>query len=1033
MIRLFASHPTAANLLMVAIAVLGIAAVPTLQRDTFPLIPPTEVEIRIPYPGASPSEVEQGVCLRVEDPVRAVENLSELRCDARDNLAIITAEMRESADIGIFFDDVKASIDGVTGFPDEVEKPVSKIVERTAVVASVAVTGLKEPGQLFVYADALAERLRRDPMIAQATLSGFSSREIAIEIPAASLRQFGLTIADVADALARSSFDMPAGTMETHEGDAFVRFLGESRTPEAFARIPLVASPLGAEVLLGDVAVIATRFSENHDAAYFNGRRAAIIEIAKTDDQDALDVMAVLIARLGDERGSVPEGVELEISGDSTSNIRDRLRIITVNGIQGLILVFITMWLFFGLRLSFWVSMGLPISFLGAIFAMQLMGLTLNMITMVALLVAIGLLMDDAIVISENIVARRRKGEDALTAAIEGAKQVAPGVISSFLTTAMIIGPLAFMAGKMGAVLKVMPLVLLVTLAISLVEAFLILPRHLHHSLEEKQPSRLSRWINGEFESFRDRIVVPLASHSQRARYFTMGLAGFFLLASVATITGGLLKFQAFPSLDSDVVEARILLPQGTPLWRTEERVAAVEAALARLDDEMSPLQPEGRKLVRNVTVRFGMNIDAQESGTHLATISADLLRAEERNSTVGEILDRWSSLIGPLPDLYALRITDRERGVAGKALEVHLSGENLDELKAAAIDLRGFFAGFDGVRDVSDDLRPGKPEYVVTVRPAAASALGVSARGIADQLRRAFRGDTGIEIQDRTGAVDIIARLALPDRDSIDDIRDLTIKGPEDALVPLSAVADIAEGRGYSRIHRIDGIRTVTVEGSIDPDVANSRELLELMKKDFLPRLKAAWPGVSLTIVGESKETATTGASLRLSLIIGIIGVYLILAFQLRSYVEPFAVLAAIPLGGIGVIWGHMAMDMQLSMPSLVGMATLAGVVVNDSILLVTFIKDKLGQGMEILDAAREAVRDRFRPIFLTSLTTVVGLGPLLLETSTQAQFLRPLVASLAFGLPTATILALFVTPAVFVILHDADWISHGREQPQA
>ena len=1030
MIRLFASHPTAANLLMVAIAVLGIAAVPTLQRDTFPLIPPTEVEVRVKYPGASPLEVEEGVCRRVEKPLRGVEMLVQLSCDARDNLAIITAEMREGADMRTFFDDVRAEIDGISTFPPKVEKPTSRIVERTATVSSVAVTGLEDPLQLFAYADTLADRLRRDPMIAKATLSGFSDREIEIGVSAAALRRHNLTLSAITDALERNSFDLPAGTMETRDGDAFIRFVGERRTPEAIAAIPVTGSLLGAEINIGELATVRTRFSDDSLAATFNGKRAALIEIAKTDDQDALKVNAVLLKRLEEERARAPDGVELTISGDSTSNIRDRLRIITTNGIQGLILVFVSMWLFFGLRFSFWVAMGLPVSFLGTVFAMQLMGLTINMITMVALLVAIGLLMDDAIVISENIMAKRQKGRSALDAAIEGTQQVLPGVVSSFLTTAMIVGPLALMAGKMGAVLKYMPLVLLITLAVSLLEAFLILPNHLRHALRAPRPSRLSRWVNSGFESFRDRVIVPVAGLALRARYLTIGIAGFLILASVAPFAGGFLKFQAFPTLDSDTVEARLILTPGTPPWRTKERVAKIVAALEALNEELTPLQPGGQPLLANILVNYGVNTDAAESGAHIATVSADLLRAEARNSTITEILGKWKALTGPMPDVAALRFTDRERGVAGKALEVRLSGNDLDELKAAAVKLRQFFASFAGVRDVSDDLRPGKPDYVVTLRPAAASALGVSARAVADQLRLALRGDTSLEIQDGHGAVDIIARFALPDRASLDAIRDLTVTGTEGALVPLSAIADIAESRGYTRIHRIDAVRTVTVEGTINPRVANAREILTQMKAKVLPEIQRTWPDLTVAIAGESKETSTTGGSLQKSLIIGILGVYLILAFQFRSYVEPISVLFAIPLAIVGVVWGHLALGMQLSMPSLVGLATLAGVVVNDSILLVSFIKARLAEGQEIVEAARDAVRDRFRPIFLTSLTTVVGLTPLLAETSTQAQFLRPLVASLAFGLTGATFLALFVTPAVFVVLHDLGW--HGRATGQ-
>ncbi|MBN2906072.1 MAG: efflux RND transporter permease subunit [Rhodobacteraceae bacterium] len=1020
MIRRFAAHPTAATILMLALIGLGLVALPSLQRDTFPVVAPSLVEVRIAYPGAPPAEVERGICAAVEDPIRAVDNLVELSCLARENQALLSAEIVEGADMQRFLDDVTAAVDGVSDLPERAEAPVLRIVERVATVASVAVTGPQDPHVLLAYADALAERLRADPLIARATISGFSQREIAVELSAASLHRFGLGIADVATAMERASIDLPAGTLEGAEGDAAIRFLGERRSAGALATIPLAASPDGGEVLLGDVATITTRFADPAQAAYFNGQRAAIVTVSKTETQDALRVMAALDRQIAAARTDAPGSIALAISQDSTSNIRDRLRIITKNGAQGLGLVLLVMWLFFGLRLSFWVALGLPVSFLGTIFAMQLFGLTINMMTMVALLVAIGLLMDDSIVISENIVRRRQMGESALEAAVNGARQVAPGVLASFLTTVMIVGPLGSMSGQIGAVLKFIPIVLVMTLVVSLAEAFLILPHHMRHSLDGSGPGRVRRAVNAGFFALRDRVVVPLAGLSLRFRYFTVGLAGFVMLISVAPVTGGLLKFQNFPQLESDTVEARLLLVQGAPLARTEARVAQALAALEQMNTTLSPDQPDGAALVQSVTVFYGVNADSPETGPHMATISAKLLPAGTRSTDVTAILDSWKKLTGPMPDMAALRFTDKERGVGGKPIDIRLQGPDLPALEATAREMRRFFRAFDGVRDVTYDLQPGKPEYIVTLRPGAASALGLSAHQVASTLRAALRGDTTLELRDDRGPLDIVARLDPADRATAADIAEIRIPAPDGALIPLSAVADITEGRGYASINRIDGMRTVSVQGAINPAIANARELIAALRSDFLPTLAEKRPEVRVVIVGEARDTATTGGSLMRNLAIGLVGVWLILAYQFRSFIQPVAVLAVIPLGAVGVIWGHMALGMQISLPSLVGLATLAGVVVNDAILLVAFIKDRFEAGTDLLVAARDAARDRFRAIFLTSLTTVVGLGPLLFEQSTQAQFLRPLVASLAFGLTGATLMALFVTPALFAILHD-------------
>ncbi len=1033
MIRLFAVHPTAANILMLAFIVLGLAAVPSLQRDTFPLVAPTLVEVRIAYPGATPAEVEAGICREVEDPIRAVDNLAELTCLARDSMAIVTAEMVEGADMSRFAADIATAVNGVSTYPAKANDPIVRVVQRVATVASIAVTGPEDPAVLLAYADSLAERLRADPAITQVDIGGFSEREIAIDVPAAALQRFGLTIGDVAAALARQSIDMPAGTMEGPDGDTAIRFLGERRTPAELASIPVSGSTSGGEVLFGDVATIRTAFVDPSQASYFNGKRAAIVAVNKTDSEDALTVMAALERQMAAAQAEAPGNIRLAISQDSTSNIRDRLRIIAVNGLQGLALVLLAMWLFFGLRVSFWVAMGLPVSFLAAIFAMQLFGYTINMMTMVALLVAVGLLMDDAIVISENIVRRRQAGESAIDAAVNGARQVAPGVVASFLTTVMIVGPLSFMAGSVGAVLRYIPIVLVMVLVVSLIEAFLILPHHMLHSLDrDLAPGRVGRAVNGGFDWLRDRVVVPFARLALRFRYLTLGIAAFLVMVSVAPFTGGFIKYQSFPTLESDTVEARLLLVQGSPLARTEQRVKKVVAALDQMNADLSPAQPGSQPLVQSYTISYGVNADSPEIGPHMATISAKLLPAGTRTTAVGAILDTWKKLVGPMPDMAAFRITDKERGAGGKPIDVRIQGPDLKALEASAREMRKFFQGFAGVRDVSYDLQPGKPEFLVSVRPSAATALGVTAQAISTQLRSVFRGDTGLQVRDDLGSLDIAARITGDDRRSAADLAAITIAGPDGALVPLSAVADISQSRGYASVQRIDGQRTVSVQGSIDPAAANSRELMAALKSDFLPQLRDKRPDVSVVIAGEAKDTATTGSSLGRDLLIGLIGVYLILAFQFRSFLQPVVVFAAIPLSLIGVMWGHMALGLPISLPSLVGLATLAGVVVNGSILLVGFIKDRYGEGADLVEAAVEAVRDRFRAIVLTSLTTVVGLAPLLFEPSTQAQFLRPIVASLAFGLTSATILSLFVTPALFLILADLGLVRRGTARSE-
>ena len=1018
MIRFFASHPTAANVLMVAIIIMGLTALPKLQRDTFPVIPATEVEIRVNYPGATPAEVEDAICLRIEDTLDSVAGLREVRCDARENIAITTAKMNEGTDLDTFFNDVKSQVEAVTSFPDNIEKASVIKLERTANVASIAITGKVTPQGLKAYAESVKSRLKQDSRIAQVRIQGFSDQVLLIELSAGSLQRYGMSLSDIRTIIERQSLDAPAGTLQTPSGDIIVRFTGQRRTTEELANLVVITSKDGGRVRLGEIATINSVFEHEEDKVLFNGQRAAFLEISKTYDQDSLKVMEAIEEHLKHELAIAPKGIALAISSDVTSNIRDRLRILISNGLQGLVLVFLTMWLFFSLRFSFWVTMGLPVSILGAVYGMHALGYTLNMMTLVGLLVAIGLLMDDAIVISENIAAQLNKGKKSLEAAVDGVSQVMPGVLSSFFTTAMFVTPLALLSGKMGDVLKYIPAVLLITLIISLVEAFLILPAHLTHSMNHFQQKKRTRFQQG-FEWVRDNLFLPIVKKATKRPRIAISSMILLVLISFATIPAGILKYQAFPDLESDVIQARIILPKGTPQLKTEAIVSQLVAALQTLDEEFTPRQPDEQPLVNNISVFFNTNVDAHESGSHLATISADLLPAGTRDGTVDEILGRWRALSGDIPDVLSLKFTDKERGVAGKAIDLRIQGHNLKSLKSASLEIQKFLATIRGLEDISDDLRPGKPEFRVHLKESA-GIFGITSRTVADELRAAIYGKTNLEVLRGYESYDVTVRLVKNDRDSLDDLLALRLRASDGTLIPLSTVAEIEQRRDYARIHRVNGQQTVTIQASIDTTKANAREVMGLLSKQFLPSLKERYPDVRVVSQGQDMETKETGNSLQTNLLIGLIGVYLILALQFRNYIQPLAVLLAIPMGFIGVVWGHLLMGLHLTMPSLVGFATLAGIVVNDNILLVTFIKERLHEGKDVKEAGWLAAKDRFRPIMITSLTTMAGLLPLLTETSTQAQILIPLIASLAFGLLTATTASLFFVPAFFVFLDE-------------
>jgi multidrug efflux pump subunit AcrB len=839
--------------------------------------------------------------------------------------------------------------------------------------------------------------------------------------------QLGLSISDIADKIARQSLDLPSGTIETQDADVLLRFADERRTVSEIEDLIVVSGETGAEIRLGDIAQIADRFELDEEKIIFNGKRAGLLQINKTKNQDALEVMNAVEDFLERERQLTPPGVEFRITQNVSKIVSDRLNLLMANGLQGLILVFLTMWLFFSFRFSFWVAMGLPVSFLGAIFFMNLIDFSLNMLTMVGLLIAIGLLMDDAIVIAENVATHLRRGKSPLTAVVDGVTEVRAGIFSSFLTTISIFGPLAILIeGDIGKVLWVIPVVLILTLSISLIEAFCILPNHLAHSLKGMNIDKKSGFRK-RFEAFIDRIrenfLGRIVDWAVSWRYLFTGLVTAVFLVSVAMLAGGVIKTRAFPDIDGDVLQARILLPQGTPLKRTEAVVQRVTDALERVNQAYTPLQPEKQLLVQSVNVQFSQNIDAFETGSHVATVSADLLSAETRNAVISVVANRWRENVGEIPDVLNITFKEPVIGPEGLAIDIRLQGEDLNRLKQASLDLMHWLNTYEGVLDLNDDLRPGKPEIRVKLKKGV-TPLGIDASTIANQLRSAFHGKTASEIQAGSESYEIDMRQASLDKDSIADLEYFHITTKSGKQIPLGTIASLQEGRGFARISRINSVRSVTIRGDVDTKVSNANDIIADTLARFLPQFKKRYPDVDVILEGQAKEGENTGKSMGKALMIGLFGIFILLSFQFKGYLEPLVIIVAIPLAFIGVIWGHIIMGLELSMPSIMGFVSLAGVVVNDSILLVTSIKRRIGEGDNVVIAAKTGSRLRFRAVLLTSLTTIMGLLPLLTERSLQAQVIIPLAASLVFGLITSTILVLIVIPALYTILGDLGFI---------
>jgi multidrug efflux pump subunit AcrB len=1021
MIRFFANHPTAANLLMLIFVAMGLFSIRSLRRETLPDFAASEVLIRIAYPGATPEEVEEAVCQRVEDALDGVKYVEELRCDAREGVAIITVEMEEDGDYLTFKDEIDTEVNAITDFPSDVEDPIITELGTTDRVMAVLVSGPVSPPQLKAYCEDLKDRLQELPEVSLVELYGFSDHQFRIELSSDALMRFNLSVAQVAEVVGRQSVDLPAGAIETRDRDILVRFVEQRRNITQLEDLVVITGRQGGEVRLGDIGNVEDLFELDEDKVLLGDSRAGVLQIEKTKTQDTVRVARAVKSFIQKEQERRPN-VEIRITDDSSTLVVDRLNLLVKNGWQGLILVFLTMWLFFNIRLSFWVMMTLPVSFLGAFFFLPQLDLTINMLTMVGLLLALGLLVDAGVVIADNVATHVSAGKPSLQAAVDGTGEVKGGVISSFITTVCILGPLMFLEGNMGKVLLVVPIALILVLSVNLADAFFVLPSHLVHSLKGYQAGRISafrRRFEKAIDWTREYVLGRAVDVLLKWRYLWIGTVVFLFLFSISMLVGGFLKFRAFPDLEGDVVVARVLMPQGTPLEKTEDVVRQVTAGMDRVNERFTPLQPGGAELVRTVYVQFNQNIDALENGPHVATVTVELLGSEDRNARIDDVLAAWREETGDPPDVISLVLTDMAIGPAGRAIETRLQGRDLDRLKVAATQMHAWLSRFEGLYNLADDLRPGKEEVRLRLRDGPLG-LQLDAANIALQLRAAFHGITADEIQVGPESYEIDVRLDRGSQNSLADLEYFHLTTPSGKLVPLGAVAEVEAGRGWSRVARVNGMRTVTVRGDVDARLANVADIISELEGSFLPEFLEEHPGISVSVEGETKESAKTQASMMRAMLIGLVGVFVLLSFQFRSYLEPLIVMLAIPFTLIGVIWGHMLMGIQFSMPSIFGFISLAGVAVNNSILLVLFLKMRRQEGADVLESAAGASRHRFRAITITSFTTVAGLLPLLTERSLQAQVLIPLAVSVAFGLMASTLLVLLVIPCIYTALAD-------------
>jgi len=1026
-----ANNSVAANLLMFALIAGGLFFGTRVKQEVFPAFELDLISVTVPYPGASPAEVEQGIVLAIEEAVRGVDGVKKISSTAAEGACNVQVELITGADPERVLADVKTAVDRITSFPEDAERPLVNQVAIQRRVISLLVYGDAAEPVLQSLAERARDDLLQDEHITTIELVGVRPLEVSIEVPQANLRAYGLTLPQVAQAVRAASVEIPGGGVKTAGGEILVRTAQRRDAAREFAEVVVRTSVDGSEVKLGDIATIVDGYRDIDDDVTFGGMPAVRIDIYRVGDQKPIELAEIVKTYAAEQGGQLPPGLSFAIWSDQSRVYRERMSLLLDNGYIGLALVLLVLGLFLEVRLAFWVALGIPISFCGALLLLPAIDASINMISLMAFIITLGLVVDDAIVVGENIYARRQAGDEPLRASIHGAKEVGVPVVFSVLTTVAAFAPMLFITGIMGKFMWVIPVVVITVLIMSLVESLFILPAHLAHT--KAQPTnRIIKAIDVRQEQFThlldrfiDRVYVPVVRVTNRYRYLTFATAIAILLASAGLVAGGRIDITFLPELDADFVSADATLPFGVPVERTaaarDKLVAAAEEALEELTGD--------RDAHGGLYTRIGSSIGRRGGGgsggfrgtaSHLGGVAIQLSAPDEREFTAGELVTVWRKKLGELPGVKTLRFRYQTGPGGGAGMELQLSHPELVELEKAADDAARSLRTFDGIADIDTGFDAGKPQLDFSLKPAART-LQISETSLARQVRGAFFGAEALRQQRGRNEVRVMVRLPESERQSEGDIEALLIRSPAGGEISIGEAANVQRGRAYTAIQRVDGRRVVTVSANVVRGKAKIGQVIAKMKAEVLPELASAYPGLRYSFEGRQASRAESLDSMFRGYQAALVLIFALLAIPFGSYTQPVIIMAAIPFGVVGAIAGHLLMGYDLSLISMMGIVALGGVTVNDSLVLIVAVNRLRESGKDAITAVIEGSRRRFRPIVLTSITTFLGLAPMIFETSTQARFLIPMAISLGFGIMFATFVILLLVPALYLILEDA------------
>ncbi|MGX5202819.1 efflux RND transporter permease subunit [Aliikangiella sp. IMCC44632] len=1021
LIAWFANNAVAANLLMIFIILGGLVSYQMMTKRMMPDIQPNLVRISVPYLGAAPEEVEQGVVIKIEEAVQDVKGIKTISSTASEGAGTVVVELTNSTDLDDAVNEIKMKVDSIATFPGETEKPVISKVEFTAEVMWLSVYGNMDRRTRQNIAQEVRDEIMALPDVNKAEILGNRPYEIAIEIPEAVLRSYDLSLSEVAANIRKFSIDLPGGSIKTDGGDIRLRTIGQAYTGAEYSQLVLRTNADGTRLLLGDIANINDGFVESDGYARFNGEKATVIRVKSVGEQNDLEIAAAVKNYVANKMNTLPQGAKIEVWADGSYYLQQRLDMMFDNMLMGIILVFILLTLFLRPKVAFWVLVGIPICFFGAFLFMDKVGVVstnINFLSLFGLILVLGIVVDDAIIIGESIYSEIKEKGHSVENVISGAKRVAVPATFGVLTTIAAFLPMLTLDVMVAPFFEAIAVVVILCLIFSLVESKLILPSHLAHMkfepYDEKTASRFSKLqhaIREGMENFAKYKYQPVLKRLIQHRYLTMVTFLAVFILSIGAVASGILKWEIFPSIPNDIIQARFTLNEGAPITARDKLIDKMENAIRQVDQRLAEQENKGERSVQHVL--------AWTSGDYGGGMLVELTKGENRLVDSWTIEREWRKQVGEVAGVKELRFIS-SAGVGGDSgISFRLVGSNYQNLEKASNELQAWLAEFDGVYDIRTSYSTGSQEIKLSLKPGA-EALGISLTDLGRQVRQAFYGEEAQRIQRGKDEIKVMVRFPKDERRSIANLENMRIRTPQGQWVPFSAVANFDLGSSYSTIQREDRKRAVSVMADINPDKIQSNQVVNDANKVFIPKLVSKYPGVKSELSGQSKENQAFMTELAISFIAAIGLIYVLIAVPLKSYSQPLIVMAVIPFGFIGAVIGHLLFDKSISMMSLFGLVALAGVVVNDSLLMVEFVNRARREGLRLYDAVAQAGVQRFRAIMLTSLTTFFGLFPIMFEKSLQAQIIIPMAISLAFGIMFATFITLILIPSLYLVLED-------------